>query len=59
MNSSVASCASAAIGEVWAVFTTMPSCAVNVHAACGFGGMPSTSQRHIRQAPTAGPRRGS
>ena len=28
-------------------------------AACGFGGPGSTSQRHIRQAPTGGPRRGS
>ncbi len=59
MNSSVASCASAAIGDVAAVFTTMPSAAVSVHAACGFGGPGATSQRHMRQAPTGGPSRGS
>jgi hypothetical protein len=59
MNSSVAFCASAAIADVCAVFTTIPSCAVSVHAACGFGGMPSISTRHMRQAPTGGPSRGS
>ena len=41
-----------------AVCTTMPSCAVIVQAACSFG-MPSISTRHMRQAPTGGPSRGS
>ena len=59
MNSSVAFCDSAAISEVAAVFTAIPSAAVSVHAACGFGGPGATSQRHIRQAPTGGPSRGS
>ena len=45
--------------EVRAVFTTIPSWAVRVQAACGFGGMPSTSTRHMRQAPMGSPRRGS
>ena len=58
MNSSVASCPSAAFSEVCAVWTTIPSCAVSVHAAWSFG-IPSISQRHMRHAPTAGPRRGS
>ncbi len=39
--------------------TTMPSAAVSVHAACGFGGPGCTSQRHMRQAPTGSPSRGS
>ena len=30
-----------------------------LQAACGFGGIPSTSTRHMRQAPTGSPRRGS
>src|SRR5213595_1917464 len=38
MNSRVAFCASAATAEVRAVRTTMPSCAVSVQAACGYGG---------------------
>jgi hypothetical protein len=59
MNSSVASCASAAIGLVAAVRTTIPSAAVSVQAACGFGGPGETSQRHIRHAPIGGPSRGS
>ena len=59
MNSSVAFCASAAISEVAAVFTSIPSAAVSVQAACGFGGPGATSQRHMRQAPTGGPSRGS
>ena len=59
MNSSVAFWASAAISEVSAVLISMPSAAVSVHAACGFGGPGATSQRHMRQAPTGGPRRGS
>ena len=59
MNSSVAFCASAAISDVSDVRTTIPSCAVSVQAACGFGGPGSTMQRHMRQAPTGGPRRGS
>ena len=59
MNSSVAFCASAAISEVSAVLTAMPSAAVSVQAACGFGGPGATSQRHMRQAPTGGPSRGS
>ena len=58
MNSSVASWPSAALAEVCAVRTTIPSCAVIVQTAWSFG-MPSTSQRHMRQAPTAGPSRGS
>ena len=58
MNSRVAFWPSAALAEVWAVRTTIPSWAVMVQTAWSFG-MPSTSQRHIRQAPTAGPRRGS
>jgi hypothetical protein len=36
----------------------MPSVAVIVQAVCIFG-MPSTSHRHMRQAPTGGPSRGS
>ena len=59
MNSSVAFWASAATCDVSAVRTTIPSWAVSVQAACGFGGPGSTSQRHIRQAPTGGPSRGS
>ena len=59
MNSSVAFWPSAAISDVCAVFTTMPSAAVSVHAACGFGGPGATSHRHMRQAPTGGPSRGS
>ena len=58
MNSSVASWPSAAFGDDWAVRTTIPSCAVSVHPAWSFG-IPSTSTRHMRQAPTAGPSRGS
>ncbi len=59
MNSSVAFWASAASREVRAVFTTIPSVAVRVQAACGFGGIPSTSTRHMRQAPMGAPSRGS
>jgi hypothetical protein len=58
MNSSVAFCPSAALGEEAAVRTTIPSCAVSVQPACNFGS-PSTSTRHMRQAPTAGPSRGA
>ncbi len=58
MNSSVAFCASAAFSELRAVRTTIPSCAVSVQPACGFG-IPSTSTRHMRQAPTGAPSRGS
>ena len=58
MNSSVEFCPSAAFSDERAVFTTMPSCAVIVQPACSFG-MPSTSTRHMRHAPTGGPRRGS
>ncbi len=58
MNSSVEFCASAAFGDVSAVCTIIPSCAVIVHAVCIFG-IPSTSQRHMRHAPTGGPSRGS
>ena len=59
MNSSVAFCATRGVSDVSAVFTTIPSCTVSVHAACGFGGPGVISQRHIRQAPTGGPSRGS
>ncbi len=58
MNSSVPCWPSAAFSDVAAVFTTIPSCAVIVQPAWSFG-IPSTSTRHMRQAPTAGPRRGS
>ena len=58
MNSSVEFCPSAATCEVWAVRTVIPSVAVRVQPAWSFG-MPSTSTRHMRQAPIAGPRRGS
>ena len=58
MNSSVAFWPSAAFSEAAAVRTTMPSCAVSVQPACSFG-MPSISTRHMRQAPTGGPSRGS
>ncbi len=58
MNSSTASWPSAALSELWAVRTTIPSWAVIVQAACSFG-IPSISHRHMRQAPTGGPRRGS
>ena len=56
MNSSTASWPSAALSE--RVCTFMPSPAVMVQAACSFG-MPSTSTRHMRHAPMAGPSRGS
>ena len=56
MNSSTASWPWAALAE--RVCTFMPSPAVIVHAACSFG-MPSISTRHMRQAPIAGPSRGS
>ena len=58
MNSSVAFWPSAAFSEVAAVFTTIPSWAVSAQPAWSFGS-PSTSTRHIRQAPTGGPSRGS
>ncbi len=58
MNSSVAFCASAASDELCAVETTMPSWALSTQAACTFG-IPSTSTRHMRHAPIAGPSRGS
>ena len=58
MNSRTECCDSAALGEVCAVWTIIPSVAVSVQAACGFG-IPSTSHRHMRQAPTGGPSRGS
>ena len=58
MNSSTACWPSAAFALVCAVRSSRPSCAVSVHAAWSFG-IPSTSQRHMRQAPTAGPSRGS
>ena len=58
MNSSVAFWPSAAFVEVRAVFTIIPSCAVSVQPAWSFG-MPSTSTRHMRHAPTGGPSRGS
>ena len=58
MNSSVAFWPSAASALVCAVRTTRPSCAVSVQPAWSFG-MPSTSTRHMRHAPTAGPSRGS
>ena len=51
MNSSVAFCASAATCDVSAVRTTIPSCAVSVQAACGFGGPGST----WHEAHAAGP----
>ena len=56
MNSSTAAWPDAALPE--RVRTFMPSVAVMVQAACSFG-MPSISTRHMRQAPTAAPRRGS
>ena len=58
MNSSVAFWPSAACSEERAVRTTIPSVAVSVQPACSFG-IPCTSTRHIRQAPTGGPSRGS
>ncbi len=58
MNSSVAFCPSAAFSEEAPVRTVIPSCAVSVQPAWSFG-IPSTSTRHIRQAPTGGPSRGS
>ena len=58
MNSSVPCWPSAARCEVAAVRTTIPSCAVSVQPAWSFG-RPSTSTRHMRHAPTGGPRRGS
>ena len=58
MNSSVAFCPSAALSDVRAVRTTIPSAAVSVQAAWSFG-TPSISTRHMRQAPTGAPRRGS
>ena len=51
MNSSIACWPSAAFSLVAAVRSAIPSCAVSVQAAWSLG-MPSTSQRHIRQAPT-------
>ena len=58
MNSSVAFWPSAAFADAAAVRTIIPSCAVSVQPAWSFG-TPSISTRHIRQAPTAGPSRGS
>ena len=58
MNSSVASCPSAAFSDVAAVRTTIPSLAVSVQPAWIFG-MPSISTRHMRHAPMGGPSRGS
>ena len=58
MNSSVPFCPAAAFSDVRAVFTTMPSWAVSVQPVWSFG-IPSTSTRHMRQAPTGAPRRGS
>ena len=58
MNSSVDSWPSAAFGEVAAVRTAMPSETVSVQPAWSFG-IPSISTRHMRQAPTGGPSRGS
>ena len=58
MNSSVEFWPSAASWDVCAVLTTIPSVAVSVQPAWSFG-MPSTSTRHIRHAPTGGPSRGS
>jgi hypothetical protein len=58
MNSSVEFWPSAAAFDVCAVRTVIPSVAVRVQPAWSFG-MPSTSTRHMRQAPTGGPSRGS
>ena len=58
MNSSVAFWPSAAFSDVCAVRTTIPSCAVSVQPAWSFP-WPSTSTRHMRQAPIGGPIRGS
>ena len=58
MNSSVAFCASAACFDVAAVWSLRPSLAPIVQTACGFG-MPSTSHRHMRHAPTGAPSLGS
>ena len=58
MNSSVASWPSAAFAEVCAVRTFIPSAAVSVQPVWSFG-TPSTSTRHMRQAPIGAPRRGS
>ena len=58
MNSSVASCPSAAFADVALVLMTMPSCTVSVQPAWSFG-IPSISTRHMRHAPTGGPSRGS
>ena len=58
MNSSVEFWPTAAFCEEAAVFTTSPSWADIVQPAWSFG-IPSTSTRHMRQAPTAAPSRGS
>ena len=58
MNSRTAFWPSAAFALVCAVERTRPSWAVIVQAAWSFG-MPSTSQRHMRQAPTGAPSLGS
>ncbi len=58
MNSSVASWPSAAFADAAAVRTFMSCWAVSVQPAWSFG-IPSTSTRHMRQAPTGGPSRGS
>jgi hypothetical protein len=58
MNSSVPCWPSAARGDVAAVRTIIPSCAVRVQPAWSFGS-PSISTRHMRHAPTGGPSRGS
>ena len=58
MNSSVPCWPAAAFSEVAAVLTTIPSVAASVQPAWSFG-IPSTSTRHMRQAPTGGPSRGS
>jgi len=58
MNSSVASCPSAAFAEVALVEITIPSETLSVQPAWSFG-IPSISTRHMRHAPTGGPSRGS
>ena len=58
MNSRVASWPSAAFSDVALVLITMPSATVSVQPAWSFG-IPSISTRHMRHAPTGGPRRGS
>ena len=56
-RNSTTACWASRTRSVW-VWTTMPSLTGVEHAVCSFG-MPSTSTRHMRHAPTGWPSLGS